>query len=302
MRLTTLPLVAASLSLFTATPAGAQVLWPHFVDDSQSPAPQLPPPSLFRSVSFRTPTPTSPATAALVSVSSDSPGRQCRLAIRAAEEAAHVPDQLMAAIGRIESGRRDTDGTVNPWPWSINAEGIDHVYDTKAKAIAAVQALQRHGVRSIDVGCMQVNLQQHPHAFASLAEAFDPAANAAYAAHFLVQLREQTGSWQTATAWYHSATPGIGAEYRRKVMAVWPTELKQGRAIEQQARQQDARIRLASAWAATVRPTPVAPSGMSARQITTRRLPQAAGTTGRGLSVYRAEPIPVAGRTGSSPG
>ena len=38
-------------------------------------------------------------------------------------------------------------------------------------------ALER-GVRQVDVGCMQINLQSHPHAFASLEDAFDPGSNA----------------------------------------------------------------------------------------------------------------------------
>ena len=45
---------------------------------------------------------------------------------------------------------------------------------TRQQAVAAVQALQARGVRSIDVGCLQVNLMYHPIAFASLDDAFDP--------------------------------------------------------------------------------------------------------------------------------
>ncbi len=133
----------------------------------------------------------------------------------------------MAAIGRVESGRSDGAGRVDPWPWSINAEGVDHVFQTKVEAVAAVRALQSEGVRSIDVGCMQVNLMYHPEAFASLDEAFDPGRNADYAARFLTQLHAQTGNWATATAWYHSATPELGAEYRRRVMAALPAEQAQ---------------------------------------------------------------------------
>ena len=74
-----------------------------------------------------------------------------------------VPPQLLAAIGRVESGRRDpVTGVWGAWPWTINAEGSGSYFDTKAEAIQAVQALQARGVRSIDVGCMQVNLMHHP--------------------------------------------------------------------------------------------------------------------------------------------
>jgi hypothetical protein len=152
------------------------------------------------------------------------PGTQCRAAIDRAERAYALPPRLLAAIGRVESGRAGPDGRVDPWPYSINAEGTDHIYASKAEAIAGVRALQAMGVRSIDVGCLQVNLMHHPDAFATLDEAFDPVRNADYAARFLIQLKDQTGTWAMATADYHSATPELGEPYAAKVRAAWAEE------------------------------------------------------------------------------
>src|SRR5580704_18149216 len=150
------------------------------------------------------------------------PGQQCRASIAAAERAHGIPAQLLQAIGRVESGRRDPNtGEWGAWPWTINAEGQGSWFETKAEAIQAVAALQAHGVRSIDVGCMQVNLMHHPNAFASLDDAFNPAANALYAARFLNTLYGMSGSWVQATAAYHSQTPAIGADYQQRVMAHW---------------------------------------------------------------------------------
>ena len=149
------------------------------------------------------------------------PGDLCRAAIASAEHQWRVPDRLMAAIGVVESGKRDASGEVSPWPWTINAEGVGHWFATKAEAIAAVQSLQARGVRSIDVGCMQINLMHHADAFSSLEQAFDPAANTSYAGRFLTQLYEKTGTWPKAAAGYHSLTPEIGEEYERRVLAVW---------------------------------------------------------------------------------
>src|SRR3546814_15246449 len=70
------------------------------------------------------------------------------------------------------------------------AEGRGRFLPSKAAAIEEVRRLQARGIRNIDVGCLQVNLHYHPDAFASLETAFDPEANAAYAADFLVRLRE----------------------------------------------------------------------------------------------------------------
>lgn len=165
----------------------------------------------------------------------------CRPAIMAAERAHGVPHGLMAAIGRVESGRRDpVSGASNPWPWTVNAEGQGSFYDTKAQAVGAVRSMQARGIRSIDVGCMQVNLMHHPQAFASLEQAFDPAANARYASRFLTELFERTGAWPIAAEHYHSATPDLGADYGRKVMAVWP---------EEKRRNDGARLTLAYGWA-----------------------------------------------------
>jgi hypothetical protein len=121
----------------------------------------------------------------------------------------------------VNAERTDDKGIVRPWPWTINAEGRGQFFATKQDAIAAVRALQLSGVRSIDVGCMQVNLMYHPNAFASLDEAFDPPANALYAARFLNSLYGASQSWVQATAAYHSETPAIGADYQRRVASRW---------------------------------------------------------------------------------
>jgi hypothetical protein len=154
------------------------------------------------------------------------PAEACRTAIALAEQAHAIPARLLAAIARVESGRYDSaTQRTSPWPWTINAEGEPGVFPTQAQALATVRAKQADGVESIDVGCLQVNLKHHPRAFTSLEQAFDPVANANYAARFLAQLHAETGDWTMATARYHSATPERGAAYQRKVAAVWPQEL-----------------------------------------------------------------------------
>jgi hypothetical protein len=101
------------------------------------------------------------------------------------------------------------------------AEGDGRFLASKAEAIAVVRALQARGVTNIDVGCMQINLQHHPDAFASLEEAFDPAANTAYAARFLKSLWEAAGSWPLAAAHYHSRTPERANAYSEKIRRLW---------------------------------------------------------------------------------
>ncbi|MDA8231557.1 MAG: transglycosylase SLT domain-containing protein [Magnetospirillum sp.] len=133
-----------------------------------------------------------------------------------------IPPQLLDAISIVESGRwDDVRRATIAWPWTVTAAGQGKYFPTKADAVAEVKRLRAAGVRNIDVGCMQVNLQYHPDAFSSLEEAFDPAANVAYAARFLKGLFQATNHWPTAASYYHSQTPKLAAEYRDRLMKVW---------------------------------------------------------------------------------
>jgi hypothetical protein len=178
------------------------------------------------------------------------PESLCAQAITSAEQANAVPDKLMTAIGYVESGRRDPrTGAYVSWPWTVDAAGQSRFFDTAQQAMSAVEALRQQGVQSIDVGCMQINLQQHPDAFGTLASAFDPVSNARYAARFLVALHETTGTWPEAAARYHSATPAFAVPYRAKVLALWP-----GGAAKPALRETAPHDALAAAWAATLAP------------------------------------------------
>ena len=160
--------------------------------------------------------------AAAFAAASTSDVTVCGTAIAAVERSAHLPPQILNAIGIVESGRVDRrTGLIAPWPWAINVAGRGAMFDSAEQAIAAVQAAQAQGVQSIDVGCMQINLAYHPHAFASLQEAFDPAANVRYAASFLGRLHAQSADWGGAIAAYHSANPAFGPAYAQTVAAVW---------------------------------------------------------------------------------
>jgi hypothetical protein len=143
----------------------------------------------------------------------------CTLAIHDAERDHQLPSGLLEAIAKAESGRPVTTmSDVRPWPWTIDADGEGLFLDSKAAAVTWVgQQRQRH--KHIDVGCLQVDLTLHPGAFASLDEAFDPVANANYAARYLSDLyhAEARGDWNVAVGLYHSHSGSLAAAYRDQV-------------------------------------------------------------------------------------
>lgn len=140
-----------------------------------------------------------------------------------------IPPGLVHAVALAESGRwSDDDRSSQPWPWTVTASADSWFLPSKAAALAKVRELQAAGRTNIDVGCMQVNLGYHGHAFRTLEEALDPVRNVTYGARFLKRLRFEARSWSGATARYHSRDPDRGQAYRAKVYRLW-RELRGGR-------------------------------------------------------------------------
>ena len=136
-----------------------------------------------------------------------------------------LPRAIVAAVAMAESGRYNRSArTRRAWPWTINAQGRSYYFDSKAEAVRFTRHLLSSGIRSIDVGCMQVNLRYHPNAFENLQAAFDPATNVAYAAEFLLRLHHRLGSWPDAVSHYHSGEPSRHRPYFRRVIGIWKKE------------------------------------------------------------------------------
>ena len=146
----------------------------------------------------------------------------CERATVATEMAQRMPRALLFSVAMVESGRFNTaTKKTRPWPWTINAEGQSFYFKTKREAVAAARKLVKDGVRSFDVGCMQINMRYHPNAFTDLEAAFDPIINVAYSAEFLKRLHGKTNSWPDAIAAYHSQTKTRSQPYFARVIDVW---------------------------------------------------------------------------------
>ena len=122
----------------------------------------------------------------------------CDFAAQQASQSTGVPVDILLAISRVESGRRQ-DGGFGPWPWTINADGQGSFYTTKADAVAAATTHLTDGTGTFDSGCFQLNY---------------------YAARFLLSLYDEMGNWSDAVAAYHSRTPDVGKGYLNRVKAV----------------------------------------------------------------------------------
>lgn len=143
------------------------------------------------------------------------------------ERTLRIPSGLLTAISLAETGRTNPEtGQMGSWPWTINVNGEGRYFETKEEAVEETRKLLDSGQRSIDVGCMQVNLRYHPTAFRSIDEAFDPMNNVSYGAKFLLSLRDLQGSWAQAVERYHSADDGRRAEYRERVIGLWNREAR----------------------------------------------------------------------------
>ena len=146
-----------------------------------------------------------------------------------------IQEHLLTTISSVETGRWDATTRQNvAWPWTVNAQGKGTFYPSKSEAIRAVKKLQAQGVKSIDVGCMQINLAYHPDAFDSLEEAFDPKTNVAYAAKFLNNLYETRGNdWIKAAMAYHSSVPQKAQRYKKKLVKAYE-KVKQAQNLRDQ--------------------------------------------------------------------
>lgn len=143
----------------------------------------------------------------------------CGNAAKKAEAEYNIKPELLQTIASVESGRWVASAQKRiAWPWTVQANGKGHYYKSKAEAVAAVKAMQEKGINNIDVGCMQINLKYHAHAFKSIEDAFEPEENVAYSAKFLKKLHQKNGSnWQKTAMQYHSKNHGKGLVYKKRL-------------------------------------------------------------------------------------
>lgn len=146
----------------------------------------------------------------------------CMKATTKIEQQYQIKKHLLTTIASVETGRYNPEKQQTlSWPWTINAQGKGQFFATKAEAVREVKRLQAKGVKSIDVGCMQINLAYHGDAFDSIEEAFDPETNVAYGAKFLRGLYDTKKDWIKAAMAYHSSVPTKAQRYKKKLVSAY---------------------------------------------------------------------------------
>ena len=147
----------------------------------------------------------------------------CRDAALKYEKEYQIKEHMLQTITNVETGRwNQKQGQTLGWPWTVNAQGKGRFYSSKAEAVKAVKELQAKGIKSIDVGCMQINLKYHADAFASVEDAFDPYKNVEYGAKFLKKLYKNRGNdWMKAAMAYHSGVLKKALRYKKKLVVAY---------------------------------------------------------------------------------
>ncbi len=143
----------------------------------------------------------------------------CQIHAQRAEVQYKIKNNLLQTIAVVESGRwSDSTQYKTSWPWTVHANGKGYYYPSKQAAITAVEKMQKQGIKSIDVGCMQINLKYHGSAFESLEQAFDPKENIKYGASFLNLLHKRNlDNWAETAMDYHSKKPSYGQKYKTRL-------------------------------------------------------------------------------------
>jgi hypothetical protein len=112
----------------------------------------------------------------------------------------------MAALNVHPNGSRFT----------VQARPYGRRFNSADDAVSFTYRMFALGHRNLDIGLMQINWPIHSRHFASIREAFEPAANLRYAVSYLLEHR--TADWWGCVGRYHSGTPKYARQY---ILHVW---------------------------------------------------------------------------------
>ncbi|WP_341325912.1 transglycosylase SLT domain-containing protein [Methylotuvimicrobium sp. KM2] len=130
-----------------------------------------------------------------------------------------IPPRLLYSVALQESRIRLRSRQTRPWPWTLNVAGVPRRYPTRIAAYKGLTFYLERGIRSIDVGLMQVNWRYHQDKLGTPWQALDPYHNVRTGAKILASEYRETEDWFEAIGRYHSPGPGVQQKRRAKKYA-----------------------------------------------------------------------------------
>ncbi|WP_114395579.1 transglycosylase SLT domain-containing protein [Oleisolibacter albus] len=151
--------------------------------------------------------------AGIAGFSSSAKAGACLDHIVKAEQDFNIPRGMLLAVSLVETG-----GGGEPAAYAVNVRGRATIGKTESDA---VRHLRDHKGKIQDAayaGCMQLSVEHHKKSFQPVEKIVNPEANVRYAARYLIQLRNETGSWAAAVARYNGASsPKVAQAYQCKI-------------------------------------------------------------------------------------
>ncbi len=125
-----------------------------------------------------------------------------------------IPPRVLYSVALQESRMRLRSRQTRPWPWTLNVAGVPRRYPTRIAAYNGLTQYLKQGIRSIDIGLMQVNWSYHQDKLGNPWQALDPYHNVRTGAKILATEYRESQDWFEAIGRYHS--PGTGLQQQRR--------------------------------------------------------------------------------------
>ncbi|EKO3612268.1 transglycosylase SLT domain-containing protein [Vibrio metschnikovii] len=115
-----------------------------------------------------------------------------------------VPADILYALAAKETNVKMNNGTVAPWPFTLNVNGKGYWYASYEDMMAATHEFLNEGITSIDIGLFQVNWLWNGHRVQSIEELGEPKKNGLVAAQILLEHYQKHRDWAVAAGRYHN--------------------------------------------------------------------------------------------------
>ncbi len=125
-----------------------------------------------------------------------------------------IPADVLYAVALTESGQTIDKGLFRPWPWTLNVAGKPQRFVSRNAACRELQHQLTQGIRSIDIGLMQINWRWNHTRLRSPCRALSPYTNLHHGAALLKAAYSVKQTWPAAVGYYHS--PGQQSKQRQR--------------------------------------------------------------------------------------